>query len=159
MTLSHAGSTCTGLVPAGMPSSAASANLCLLPTREAVPVNERLAATIWACDRRPTVPVGFSYDDPSAASDGLTWCSGAWGVAESSRGVRPDRIRQPSWEARVNVLDHGALIGVVEDETGQCVVSRSVCWPHGSYPMVVLDHEVERLLAVRGNTSGAGVES
>jgi len=37
------------------------------------------------------------------------------------------------------------------------VVSRSVCWPHGSYPLVVLDHEVERLLAVRGNTSGAGV--
>jgi len=33
---------------------------------------ERLAATIWACDRRPTVPIGFSYDDPRPGTDNGT---------------------------------------------------------------------------------------
>ncbi len=41
-------------------------------SRPDVPQAERLAATIWACDRRPTVLIGFSQDDRPAGRP--RWC-------------------------------------------------------------------------------------
>lgn len=76
------------------------------------------------------------------------------GQVEPGGGVGADGPGQPGREVGVDVFDHDALVGVVQDHVGQRVVGGDVRGPQRPNPVVVLDHQVQRLVAVGRGSRG-----